>query len=1220
MKRLLRVLAVWAGVLLWIQCGGGGRAADLILPIVQLILPDEIIPGSKVSGSILLKIQATDNSGKITRVELWISGILKQTWTLPPYEYLWNTREVANNSYAILAKASDPSNNWGQTEITLVVENDWEAPIVTFVDKPAPKTNQQDAHFNFTANEQNVTFYCRLDNSVWDVCPPPKVYSSLSEGQHIFEVYAEDQAGNKGETASHTWAIDLTAPEPPPAPSVSLFQNAIRIRWLASPSGDVTGYYVYRRMEGETTPSRLNAQPFAQRSFEDSEVEPYQAERFYSISAEDDAGNEGARSVETPFVPAEKFPDTTITKKPDDPTKQTTALFEFTSKVPGASFECKLDGGNWEACTSPKNYENLAEGAHQFSVFATDDSGNRDPTPATYDWVIDLTPPDTIIISGPGPLTRETSATFEFTASDTTFECKLDEENWESCTSPKTYPGPLADGPHHFEVRGIDEAGNTDQSPATYDWTIDSTPPQTTISSGPVSPTNSTSAEFQFSANESDVAFQCQLDTAPFEGCASPKTYWGIAEGSHTFRVKGKDLAGNEEDPPAEWTWIVDLTAPDTQIISGPPALTNQRSATFEFSCSEPNCRFFCQLDDQGWIPCFPPVIYDSLSDSEHTFQVYSIDQAGNVDNSPAIYLWRVDAEPPETTITDGPPDFSNSSTAQFNFTSSEPDSTFQCRLDEAEWESCTSPYVTPSLPDGEHTFEVFATDQAGNSDPTPDTATWTVDTVPPDTLITSAPPPLTNSTTAEFSFESDEFPTTFQCKLDDGNWEACESPKSYENLAEGAHQFEVFAIDRAGNSDPSPASYIWTIDITPPAPPQNLTATPQIGAIFLDWDDNTELDLAGYNAYRSLTSGSDYERKNTELILPSEYLDTDVSYPQTYYYVVTAVDQAGNESTYSDEVSASPLPPPSEPRLYASSDNNKLLGWDNPYTINGNVPPDQEVSGVDTLLNSPDGIYYDNASDRLFVANYGGQNVLRFENFSQLSGNVAPDGVLEGLNTGLIGPARVFLDPVNDWLYVTDYDTASIRVFENASTLDGDIAPIRVIAGGNTNLVGPEGIVIDLVRDILYVADSDGNAIRVWGNASTVSGNVAPDRVITGSSTLLATPTDIFLESVADHLYVANLYAPSVSPEITIYHSASTANGDTPPDRCIDISVFAFPLGLYLDVSQDMLFLGSSGDGGIQIFHNATTRSNCAGPEEAPDRQIIGPNTQLANAWDVQI
>jgi len=92
------------------------------------------------------------------------------------------------------------------------------------------------------------------------------------------------------------------------------------------------------------------------------------------------------------------------------------------------------------------------------------------------------------------------------------------------------------------------------------------------------------------------------------------------------------------------------------------------------------------------------------------------------------------------------------------------------------------------------------------------------------------------------------------------------------------------------------------------------------------------------------------------------------------------------------------------------------------------------------------------------------------------------------------------------------------------------------------------------------------------------------------------------------------------VSPEITIYHNASTANGDIPPNRCIDTSVFAFPLGLYLDVPQDMLFLGSSVDGGIQIFHNASTRSNCAPPEVNPDRQIIGASTGLANAWDVQI
>jgi hypothetical protein len=96
------------------------------------------------------------------------------------------------------------------------------------------------------------------------------------------------------------------------------------------------------------------------------------------------------------------------------------------------------------------------------------------------------------------------------------------------------------------------------------------------------------------------------------------------------------------------------------------------------------------------------------------------------------------------------------------------------------------------------------------------------------------------------------------------------------------------------------------------PAAPTGLAAGPAITAIFLDWSDNTEIDLAGYNVYRSATSGSGYVKLNSSLLITSDYTDTTVAKGTTYYYVVTAVDTAGLESIYSGEVSAMPRNPAS--------------------------------------------------------------------------------------------------------------------------------------------------------------------------------------------------------------------------------------------------------------------------------------------------------------------
>ena len=88
-----------------------------------------------------------------------------------------------------------------------------------------------------------------------------------------------------------------------------------------------------------------------------------------------------------------------------------------------------------------------------------------------------------------------------------------------------------------------------------------------------------------------------------------------------------------------------------------------------------------------------------------------------------------------------------------------------------------------------------------------------------------SGPANPTNSTTASFTFSANaDPPATFRCRLDSSAFAACQSPKNYSSLAQGAHKFDV----RATNSDGQrTASYSWTIDTTrPPAP--TITAKPR--------------------------------------------------------------------------------------------------------------------------------------------------------------------------------------------------------------------------------------------------------------------------------------------------------------------------------------------------------------------------------------------------------
>ena len=152
-------------------------------------------------------------------------------------------------------------------------------------------------------------------------------------------------------------------------------------------------------------------------------------------------------------------------------------------------------------------------------------------------------------------------------------------------------------------------------------------------------------------------------------------------------------------------------------------------------------------------------------------------------------------------------------------------------RASSAGWTRASGPPVrarmrTPDLADGSHTFQVRATDRAGNAGGAASHA-WTVDTVAPDTTIDAAPSNPSNDRSPSFEFSADEA-ASFECRLDAGAWAACTSPHAYAGLADGSHTFQARATDRAGNAEAVPASYTWTIEPPPDNTPPTTTLTGQ--------------------------------------------------------------------------------------------------------------------------------------------------------------------------------------------------------------------------------------------------------------------------------------------------------------------------------------------------------------------------------------------------------
>ncbi|WP_081690627.1 Ig-like domain-containing protein [Conexibacter woesei] len=308
-------------------------------------------------------------------------------------------------------------------------------------------------------------------------------------------------------------------------------------------------------------------------------------------------------------------------------------------------------------------------------------------------------------------------------------------------------------------------------------------------------------------------------------GRADDGTAMGI---TGTDGTTGGGGGGGTTTPPA------DTTAPDTSISSGPTGTTNDNTPTYAFTATESGSTFQCKVDSGAWASCTSPKTLSTLADGSHTFSVRATDAAGNTDASPASAAFTVstqvaDTTAPETTIGSGPAGTTNDSTPAFAFTSSESGSTFGCKVDSGAWTSCTSPKTLSTLADGSHTFSVRAKDAAGNTDASPATRTFTIDTQAPATTIASGPEAMTLSGDASFAFSADDAGARFACSLDGGTWTACTSPATVGGLGIGQHTFAVRATDAAGNTEATGASRSWTValpDVTPTPPSTEPPAT----------------------------------------------------------------------------------------------------------------------------------------------------------------------------------------------------------------------------------------------------------------------------------------------------------------------------------------------------------------------------------------------------------
>ena len=290
-------------------------------------------------------------------------------------------------------------------------------------------------------------------------------------------------------------------------------------------------------------------------------------------------------------------PDTEITAGPAEALRGQDVTFEFRATLSESTFTCRLDGGDPEPCSSPKQYAGLADGEHKFEVAAAVPD-HADATPAAQDFTLDNLGPDTSIVSG---RTNDADPTFEFEAdeSDATFECKVDNGAFAACSSPGM-PGQVSAGVHQFQVRAIDALGNADATPASHNWEF-ADPGAVTLT---VMAANTTSGAQQ-GYEEPDGAFD--------------------GPGLRIFKALKPDVVAVQEfnfrtNTPADFTALMTMFGPTYTYFRGAGGIPNGVISRFPFCAGT------------------PPGEWDASDLSDREFTYACIDIPGAVD------LWVVSA------------------------------------------------------------------------------------------------------------------------------------------------------------------------------------------------------------------------------------------------------------------------------------------------------------------------------------------------------------------------------------------------------------------------------------------------------------------------------------------------------------------------------------------------------------------------------------------------
>jgi hypothetical protein len=294
---------------------------------------------------------------------------------------------------------------------------------------------------------------------------------------------------------------------------------------------------------------------------------------------------------------------TAITTRPPPATQAHTADFALASTEPNPTFTCTLDDAA-EPCDDDNHLTGLAEGPHTFVARTT--APATDHTGDTANWIVDTTPPDSFSLSTPAAAAALSNQTPELSwqaANDSgggiaSYEVAIDDQpavSTGSATTTFTASSALADGPHSWQVRAIDAAGNTRDS-ETRSFTVDTEPPSAPDPGNPTDDEAVPAARptFNWSPASDDgsgiAGYDVEIDGASARVGSEATSFTpsaDLGDGEHNWRIVAVDAAGNSHGLPMI-RFRVDTRPPVAVIAANPNPVLAGQSVHFDATSSTP--------------------------------------------------------------------------------------------------------------------------------------------------------------------------------------------------------------------------------------------------------------------------------------------------------------------------------------------------------------------------------------------------------------------------------------------------------------------------------------------------------------------------------------------------------------------------------------------------------------------------------------------------------